>query len=112
MSNFVLRQVSNFACLFLVASAVMSAVAQPAQVQPRQIVVNDQKVSNRSLFLYQPITSHPAQPLQLQVTHLARNVGYPLQIYRTGYHANDAYTAYLEMGSPKEPTVAQVAHLN
>ena len=70
MSNFVLRQVSNFACLFLVASAVMSAVAQPAQVQPRQIVVNDQKVSNRSLFLYQPITSHPAQPLQLQVTLL------------------------------------------
>ena len=33
-------------------------------------------------------------------------------MYRTGFHANDAYTAYLEMGSPKELTAAQVAHLN
>jgi xylan 1,4-beta-xylosidase len=33
-------------------------------------------------------------------------------MHRTGFHANDAYTAYLEMGSPKELTAAQVAHLN
>ena len=71
----------------------------------------DQKVSNRS-FYTKPIPSHPAQPLQLQMIHLAPNAAYRLQVYRTGYHANDAYTAYLEMGSPKELTEAQIASLN
>jgi len=33
-------------------------------------------------------------------------------VHRTGFHANDAYTAYLEMGSPKELTAEQIAHLN
>jgi xylan 1,4-beta-xylosidase len=33
-------------------------------------------------------------------------------MYRTGYHANDAYSAYLEMGSPKDLTATQVEHLN
>lgn len=71
----------------------------------------DQKVSNRS-FYTKLIPSHPAQPLQLQMIHLAPNAAYRLQVYRTGYHANDAYTAYLEMGSPKELTEAQIASLN
>ena len=35
-----------------------------------------------------------------------------LKCIATGYHANDAYTAYIEMGSPKELTAAQIAHLN
>jgi xylan 1,4-beta-xylosidase len=71
----------------------------------------DQKVSNRP-FYTEPVLSHPAAPVQLQWTHLAPNVDYRLEVHRTGYHANDAYTAYLEMGSPKELTSAQVAHLN
>jgi xylan 1,4-beta-xylosidase len=33
-------------------------------------------------------------------------------VHRVGYHANDAYSAYIEMGSPKELTAAQLAHLN
>ena len=33
-------------------------------------------------------------------------------MHRTGYHANDAYTAYMEMGSPKDLTPSEVAHLN
>jgi xylan 1,4-beta-xylosidase len=71
----------------------------------------DQKVSNRS-FYTKPIPSHAAAPLQLQVTHLTPDAAYRLEVHRAGYHANDAYTAYLEMGSPKELTAAQVAHLN
>lgn len=71
----------------------------------------DQKVSNRP-FYTKALPSHPAEPVQLQITHLVANAAYRLEIYRTGYHANDAYTAYLEMGSPKELTPAQVAHLN
>ena len=46
------------------------------------------------------------------MTHLAPDATYRLEVHRTGFHANDAYTAYLEMGSPKDLTAAQVAHLN
>jgi xylan 1,4-beta-xylosidase len=71
----------------------------------------EQKVSNRS-FYTKVIPSHPAAPMQLQITHLAPNAAYRFEVYRTGFHANDAYTAYLEMGSPKELTPAQIANLN
>jgi len=70
-----------------------------------------QTVSNRS-FYTRPIPSHPAAPVEMQVIHLSPNAAYRLEVYRTGYHSNDAYTAFLEMGSPKELTVPQVAHLN
>jgi xylan 1,4-beta-xylosidase len=70
----------------------------------------DQKVSNRS-FYTKPIPSHAAAPVQLQLTHLVPNADYRLEVHRTGYHANDAYSAYIEMGSPKELSVAQIAHL-
>jgi xylan 1,4-beta-xylosidase len=33
-------------------------------------------------------------------------------VHRTGFHANDAYTAYIELGSPQKLTEAQIAHLN
>jgi xylan 1,4-beta-xylosidase len=70
----------------------------------------DQKVSNRS-FYTKLIPSHPAAPVQLQVTHLAPNVAYRVKVYRTGYHANDAYSAYIEMGAPAKLSEAEVAHL-
>jgi xylan 1,4-beta-xylosidase len=71
----------------------------------------DQKVSNRS-FYTRPIPSHAVAPLQLQLTNLTPNADYRLEVHRAGYHANDAYTAYLEMSSPKVLTPEQVAHLN
>jgi xylan 1,4-beta-xylosidase len=70
----------------------------------------DQKVSNRS-FYTKPIPSHAAAPVQLQLTHLEPNADCRLEVNRTGYHANDAYSAYIEMGFPKELSVAQIAHL-
>jgi xylan 1,4-beta-xylosidase len=73
--------------------------------QPRQ------KVSNRS-FYTKLVTAHPAADVQLRVTHLVPRAVYELEVYRTGYHANDAYSAYLEMGSPKDLTAMQVEHLN
>ena len=71
----------------------------------------DQKVSNRS-FYTKVIPSHPVAPVHLRLTHLAANASYRLVMYRTGFHSNDAYTAYLELGSPKQLTEAQIAHLN
>ena len=70
-----------------------------------------QKVSNRS-FYTKVIPSHPTAPVQLRVTHLVPNADYRLEVHRVGYHDNDAYSAYIEMGSPKELTPDQVAHLN
>ncbi len=71
----------------------------------------DQKVSNRS-FYTKLIPAHVATPVQLHITHLVPSTPYRLEVHRAGYHANDAYSAYIEMGSPKEISPAQIAHLN
>ncbi len=70
-----------------------------------------QKVSNRP-FYTKPLPDHPAAPVELHVTQLAPGAAYRLEVHRVGYHANDAYTAYLEMGSPQTLTPAQIARLN
>jgi xylan 1,4-beta-xylosidase len=71
----------------------------------------DQKISNRS-FYTRFVPAHPAAPVELQVTHLVPNAAYRLEVRRTGYGANDADTAYIQMGAPKELTAAQIARLN
>jgi xylan 1,4-beta-xylosidase len=71
----------------------------------------DQKVSDRS-FYTKVIASHPAAPVHLHLTHVAANAWYHLAVNRTGFHANDAYTAYIELGSPQKLTEEQIAHLN
>jgi len=70
----------------------------------------EQTVSNRPFFT-KVVPAHRGAPVHLQVTHLTPSAAYHLQVYRTGYHANDAYSAYIEMGAPKDLTAAQVAHL-
>jgi len=52
------------------------------------------------------------QQVQVQVTHLLPNTAYHLEIHRTGYHANDAYFEYIEMGSPNTLATEQVERLN
>ena len=71
----------------------------------------DQKVSDRP-FYTKVLPAHPAAPVELQLTHLLPGAAYRLYVYRTGYHANDAYTAYLEMGAPKDLSPKEIAHLN
>jgi xylan 1,4-beta-xylosidase len=71
----------------------------------------DQKLSNRS-FYTKAVPAYAAAPVQLLIAHLVPNTTYQLRLYRTGYRANDAYSAYIEMGSPRELSTAQVAHLN
>ncbi len=68
-------------------------------------------MSNRS-FYTKLIPAHEAAPVELQVTHLAPKADYHLEVHRTGFHANDAYSAYIEMGSPKELSAAQIAEMN
>jgi len=71
----------------------------------------EQKVSDRP-FYTKVIPAHAAAQVHLKVAGLAAHAAYLLEVHRTGYHANDAYTAYLEMGSPKDLTPAGVARLN
>jgi xylan 1,4-beta-xylosidase len=70
-----------------------------------------QTVSDRP-FYTKVLPAHPAAPVHLEVEQLAPRTKYHLQIFRTGYHANDAYSAYLEMGAPKNLTQEQLTHLN
>jgi len=67
----------------------------------------EQKVSNRS-FYTKLIPNHAAAPLQLQVTQLEPNASYRLTVQRAGYRANDAYSAYIDMGMPDKLTDAQL----
>lgn len=68
-----------------------------------------QKLSNRSYYTrVQP--SKASQPLRLVLKGYAAGK-YAVSIYRTGYQANDAHTAYLRMGAPKTLTSAQLAQL-
>ncbi|MBU4432857.1 MAG: beta-xylosidase [Alphaproteobacteria bacterium] len=69
-----------------------------------------QTVSNRPFYTkVQPTT--PTRPAALALSGLAPG-RYRLRAYRTGFRANDAYTAYLEMGAPNSLTPAQIQALN
>jgi len=69
-----------------------------------------QPVSNRSFFTkVQPTSAAPPVALALSGLKPGR---YRLQARRTGFKANDAYTAYLEMGAPKALTPDQISTLN
>ena len=71
----------------------------------------EQKVSNRP-FYTKLVPNHPAAPVQLKVTHLMRNAAYRVEVHRTGFRVNDAYSVYIEMESPKNLTAAQLERLN
>ncbi|MDF0546650.1 beta-xylosidase [Sphingobium sp. H39-3-25] len=68
-----------------------------------------QPISNRPFFTkLLPATSEPATTLRFSGVAPGR---YRLVVRRTGYRANDAYSRYLEMGSPAKLTDAQLAEL-
>jgi xylan 1,4-beta-xylosidase len=71
----------------------------------------DQKESNRP-FYTRVVSAHAVAPVHLEVTHLVPNATCHLLVNRTGFHANDAYSSYIELGSPKELSALQIAHLN
>lgn len=70
----------------------------------------DQRVSNRS-FYTKVLPAGQAPSVDLVFRSLPPG-SYRLEVRRTGFRANDAYTAYLEMGSPKELHPAQLAQLH
>jgi xylan 1,4-beta-xylosidase len=69
----------------------------------------DQQQTNRNFF-GKPVPATESRPVQLSLAHVPPG-SYRLQLRRTGYRANDAQTAYLEMGSPKALDAAQLLKL-
>jgi xylan 1,4-beta-xylosidase len=68
-----------------------------------------QAVSNHP-FYTKVLPAAPAAPAELKFEHLKPGA-YRLEVRRTGFRANDAFTAYLEMGQPKSLTPAQLEQL-
>ena len=67
------------------------------------------KKTNRPFFgAVQPTKN--ATPLKLSLKGMKPGT-YNVQVYRTGFKANDAYTAYIEMGKPKTLAADQLAKL-
>ena len=69
----------------------------------------EQKVSNRSFF-GKPRPAHDVGTAKVELRHLPPG-RYKLTQNRTGFEANDAHTAYLKMGSPKDLDAKQLAQL-
>jgi xylan 1,4-beta-xylosidase len=69
-----------------------------------------QPVSNRS-FYGRIVPASPSSPVALHIDHV-RPGKYQLQVRRTGFRSNDAYSAYIEMGAPQSLTPAQIDKLN
>ncbi|MDL5364473.1 beta-xylosidase [Xanthomonas sp. NCPPB 2654] len=72
-------------------------------------VTPQQDKSNRPYFT-QVLPAAATAPLRLQLRGLAPGT-YALAIRRTGFDANDAYSAYLRMGSPKALSAEQLRKL-
>lgn len=69
----------------------------------------EQKVSNRSFF-GKPQPAKVAGTVQVELRNLAPG-RYRLTQQRTGYAVNDAHSAYLKMGAPKDLDAKQLAAL-
>lgn len=69
----------------------------------------EQKVSNRP-FYTKLVPASAAPTARLTFKHLTVGV-YQLQVKRTGFRANDAYSAYLEMGMPASLSADQLSKL-
>ncbi|HTQ51772.1 MAG TPA: hypothetical protein VMJ12_13745 [Candidatus Acidoferrales bacterium] len=62
---------------------------------------------NDQQFYKNEIPAKDVGRVVLNLTNLPAG-SYSLEIYQTGYHANDVYTRYLDMGSPSQLTPTQV----
>ncbi len=70
-----------------------------------------QNVSNHP-FYTKLVKATPAPPIKFNVTHLKPETRYQIEIHRTGFDANDAYSAYIRMGMPNDLSPAQIVQLN
>ena len=68
-----------------------------------------QKTSDRPFFS-RIVPASSAPTVEVHVSHVKAG-SYRLMVHRTGFRSNDAYSAYIEMGSPKDLTSTQLEQL-
>ena len=71
----------------------------------------DQKATSNGVFFAKPVPNGPAAAVTLNLSNVAAG-SYRVQVRRTGHKTNDAYTAYIEMGAPKDLNPEQLATLH
>jgi xylan 1,4-beta-xylosidase len=105
-----LHQLGDREVKTLDAQSWVTADAKGVQVLAWDFQTPDQgNKSNRPYYTaVQP--TRDATPLTLALKGMKPGT-YTMQVYRTGFKANDAHTAYLEMGKPKTLSGEQVAQL-
>jgi xylan 1,4-beta-xylosidase len=62
------------------------------------------------IFYQKEQPARSAAPTALKITDM-QDGSYTMNVYRTGYKQNDAYTAWLHLGSPNQLTPQQVTSL-
>ena len=65
---------------------------------------------NNQVYYNKDLPAQPAGQTLLKLQGL-RKGAYQLKAYKVGYRSNDAYTSYIDLGSPAQLTRAQVAKL-
>jgi len=91
------------------AQSMAALAGDTVQVLAWAYATPDQPVSNRPFFtMVHPVMD--IQPLQIVLSGLQPG-SYEARTFRTGFERNDAYTAYLRLGSPPMLTPQQVADL-
>ena len=91
------------------AQSIAALKGETVQVLAWRYELPDQPISNRPFFrqVREPAF---AAPLRIEVRGLRPGV-HAVSVRRVGFKANDAYTAYLEMGSPATLSDAQLGVL-
>ncbi|HEY4205209.1 MAG TPA: hypothetical protein VGM31_00280, partial [Puia sp.] len=74
-----------------------------------QLPFSDAPYFNDSLFRLNPAPP-AAAPVSVHLSNIP-NGRYEVSVYRTGYHQNDPFSAWLEMGSPANLSIQQVTDL-
>ena len=65
---------------------------------------------NNQVFYKRDLPSHPKSNATLALSGVPAGQ-YSMAVYRVGYRANDAYAAYMDLGSPVQLSKPQVASI-
>ncbi len=65
---------------------------------------------NNQVFYKRDLPSHPKSKVTLALSGVPAGQ-YTMAVYRVGYRANDAYSAYLDLGSPAQLSKPQAAYI-
>jgi len=93
------------------ASWVTTDKAGNVQMLLWDFTVTNPTSENNQVFYKRDLPAAPNGTARVRLSHLAPG-RYTQTVYQVGYRVNDAYAAYMDLGSPRQLTRAQVAQIN